>query len=104
MRSAFEAWAQQYGYPVRRREDKSEEYLMAETQRRWVIWQAAVDSDPPAVAAPRAQSAGDESTLRIRVLNEVLDAIEKAGVTTGVQGLIEVVKRLKEKPAERSPG
>jgi hypothetical protein len=42
MRSAFEAWAQRDGHIVRRREDKPEEYLVYETQRRWVIWQAAL--------------------------------------------------------------
>ena len=44
MRSAFEAWAQRDGHIVRRREDKPEEYLVFETQRRWVIWQAALAS------------------------------------------------------------
>jgi len=43
MRSAFEAWAQRDGHIVRRREDKPEEYLVYETQRRWVIWQAALE-------------------------------------------------------------
>ena len=42
MRNAFEAWAQREGHIVRRREDKPEEYLVYETQRRWVIWQAAL--------------------------------------------------------------
>ena len=43
MRTAFEAWAQRDGHIVRRREDKPEEYLVFETQRRWVIWQAALE-------------------------------------------------------------
>ena len=40
MRPAIEAWAQRDGHIVRRREDKPDEYLIFETQRRWVIWQA----------------------------------------------------------------
>jgi hypothetical protein len=53
MRSAFEAWAQRDGHIVRRREDKPDEYLVFETQRRWVIWQAALEhGKPPAAARP----------------------------------------------------
>lgn len=108
MRSAFEAWAQREGHIVRRREDKPEEYLVFETQRRWVIWQAALahgakaaaeapskfakDADhKPAVVAP------DEATVRNRVLNEVLDAFSELDETAGMEGVLKVIQGLKKK-------
>ena len=57
MRNAFEAWAQRDGHIVRRREDKPEEYLVFETQRRWVIWQAALAHGRAAVALPKPPAA-----------------------------------------------
>ncbi|MCQ6468389.1 hypothetical protein NPN14_24480, partial [Vibrio parahaemolyticus] len=86
MRTAFEAWAQRDGHIVRRREDKPDEYLIFETQRRWVIWQAALThgktaTKPRVSAAEKAAKAqrslemsSDEATVRNKVLNEVLDA------------------------------
>src|SRR5450830_1379567 len=92
MRTAFEAWAQRDGHIVRRGEDKPEEYLVFETQRRWVIWQAALEhGKTPAGRKSAAQkdSVGnsarsglqrapvinaDEAVVRNQVLNEVLDA------------------------------
>ena len=53
MRSAFEAWAQRDGHIVRRREDKPDEYLVFETQRRWVIWQAALAHGKTAAATTK---------------------------------------------------
>ena len=107
MRSAFEAWAQRDGHIVRRREDKPEEYLVYETQRRWVIWQAALahgakaaeetsskfgagQGDPKAVQA-------DEATVRNRVLNEVLDAFSELDEAAGIEGVLKVIQGLKKK-------
>ena len=67
MRSAFEAWAQREGHITRRREDKPEEYLVFETQRRWVIWQAALAhgakaaADAPSKFAKEPAIAQDEA-------------------------------------------
>ena len=95
MRNAFEAWAQRDGHIVRRREDKPEEYLVFETQRRWVIWQAALAHGKSAAATPKAspakpsikeaapeparptaqnslQGSPDEAAMRNRVLIEVV--------------------------------
>ena len=119
MRSAFEAWAQRDGHIVRRREDKPDEYLVFETQRRWVIWQAALahgkttaapatkvaaakvkDSAPEPVRAvaqaPQAVSA-DESVVRNRVLNEVLDAFSDLDDSAGIEGVLKVIQSLKKK-------
>ena len=116
MRAAFEAWAQRDGHIVRRREDKPEEYLVFETQRRWVIWQAALEhgkQDPAeagakkagkSVAAPRKSAAvaqslsADEAEVRNRVLNEVLDAFTGIDDTAGVEGILKVIQGLKQKP------
>ena len=115
MRNAFEAWAQRDGHIVRRREDKPEEYLVYETQRRWVIWQAALAhgqqaSDArnaaPAVAKPvvpvRASvrpdpSVSDEAAVRNSVLNEVLDAFSELDENAGMEGLLKVIQSLKKK-------
>ena len=63
MREAFEAWAQRDGHITRRREDKPEEYLVFETQRRWVIWQAALAHGKAAAAKP-AQKATAKDAAR----------------------------------------
>lgn len=116
MRNAFEAWAQRDGHIVRRREDKPDEYLVYETQRRWVIWQAALTHGaqaaaeapsgfgaPPAVRtaeAPRAlaqQPDAAEAAMRSRVLNEVLDAFGELDKSAGIEGVFQVIQRLKKK-------
>ena len=117
MRNAFETWAQKDGHIVRRREDKPEEYLVFETQRRWVIWQAALAhggklSAPTAkVSAQKtsvkaeaardsvqatAQIGHDEALVRNRVLNEVLDAFSDIDETAGVEGILKVIHGLKK--------
>lgn len=129
MRSAFEAWAQRDGHIVRRREDKPEEYLVFETQRRWVIWQAALEhgktpggrktaAQKEAAAAEKAASArsnlqqrapaisSDEAAVRNQVLNEVLDAFSGLDGETGMEDILKVIQSLKKsqkpQPAERS--
>jgi hypothetical protein len=125
MRNAFEAWAQRDGHIVRRREDKPEEYLVYETQRRWVIWQAALAhgqqaseaakpaSAPNAAPAPaarpamrppepvraseRAANVSDEAAVRNSVLNEVLDAFSELDENAGMEGLLKVIQSLKKK-------
>ena len=121
MRSAFEAWAQRDGHIVRRREDKPEEYLVFETQRRWVIWQAALAHGKSAAASAKyaAQKAAkenapaeagrasslqkvqqispDEAALRNRVLNEVIDAFSDLDETPGIEGIVKVIDGLKKK-------
>lgn len=120
MRSAFEAWAQRDGHIVRRREDKPDEYLVYETQRRWVIWQAALEhgkspagrksaAQKEAAAAEKAQSAravqrppaisADEATVRAQVLNEVLDAFAALEGGNGMEDILKVVQSLKQKQA-----
>ena len=119
MRNAFEAWAQRDGHIVRRREDKPEEYLVFETQRRWVIWQAAlahgktaaatqktpaakpavkeVAADPGRISAQKALASPDEAAMRNRVLNEVLDAFSDLDDTAGIEGALKVIQSLKKK-------
>jgi hypothetical protein len=122
MRNAFEAWAQRDGHIVRRREDKPEEYLVYETQRRWVIWQAALAhgqqasdaAKPAAVPAPAVRpavrppepvrasvrpdaSVSDEAAVRNSVLNEVLDAFSELDENAGMEGLLKVIQSLKKK-------
>jgi hypothetical protein len=114
MRNAFEAWAQRDGHIVRRREDKPDEYLVFETQRRWVIWQAALAHGKSAAAtpksatkpaaketAPAAQKAlnatPDEAAMRNRVLNEVLDAFSDLDDAAGIEGALKVIQSLKKK-------
>ena len=103
MRQAFEAWAQRDGHIVRRREDKPDEYLVFETQRRWMIWQAAlthgqksVEAAQKPVAEPQKMLA-DEAAVRNRVLNEVLDAFSELDDAAGVEGLVKVIQNLKKK-------
>jgi hypothetical protein len=119
MRNAFEAWAQRDGHIVRRREDKPDEYLVFETQRRWVIWQAALAHGKSAAAAPKSASkaapkeaaadparataqkalagGSDEAALRNRVLNEVLDAFSDLDDAAGIEGALKVIQSLKKK-------
>jgi hypothetical protein len=122
MRNAFEAWAQRDGHIVRRREDKPDEYLVFETQRRWVIWQAALAHGKSAAAtakyaaqkvakepaptepsragvqqATASQVAPDEASVRNRVLNEVLDAFSDLDDTAGIEGVLKVIQGLKKK-------
>lgn len=111
MRTAFEAWAQRDGHIVRRREDKPDEYLVFETQRRWVIWQAALAhgktaAAPAKPAAPKAggdigksaaPATADESAVRNRVLNEVLDAFSDLDDNAGIEGVLKVIQGLKKK-------
>jgi hypothetical protein len=117
MRSAFEAWAQRDGHIVRRREDKPEEYLVFETQRRWVIWQAALEhGKPPGGRKTAAQKdaekrisaqrtvavSADEAAVRNQVLNEVLDAFSTLGGEGGMEDILKVVQDLKRKQDELS--
>lgn len=107
MRQAFEAWAARDGHIVRRREDKPEEYLVFETQRRWLIWQAALAHGQKAAAeAPQktGQTDGqpqkmlaDEAAVRNRVLNEVLDAFSELDDNAGIEGIVKVIQSLKKK-------
>jgi hypothetical protein len=111
MRQAFEAWAQRDGHIVRRREDKPEEYLVYETQRRWMIWQAALTHGAKVVDAQQEQQAqkfapsenkvpvmlADEAAVRNRVLNEVLDAFSELDESAGIEGIVRVIQNLKKK-------
>src|SRR3982750_2613932 len=104
MRQAFEAWAQRDGHIVRRREDKPEEYLVYETQRRWLIWQAALTHGQKALEAqfkPEGDQPqkllADEAAVRNRVLNEVLDAFSELDDNAGVEGIVKVIQSLKKK-------
>jgi hypothetical protein len=101
MRNAFEAWAQRDGHIVRRREDKPDEYLVYETQRRWMIWQAALVHGAHEAGAPakfgagQGASAPDEGAVRERVLNEVLDAINMLDDSVGLAGARKVILNLR---------
>ncbi|HEV7814988.1 MAG TPA: hypothetical protein VGP06_07790 [Janthinobacterium sp.] len=111
MRTAFEAWAQRDGHIVRRREDKPDEYLIFETQRRWVIWQAAlthgktagksktsaVEKAARASAQRSPDISSDEAAVRNRVLNEVLDAFTDLDGAAGMDGILKVIQGLKKK-------
>jgi hypothetical protein len=125
MRSAFEAWAQRDGHIVRRREDKPDEYLVFETQRRWVIWQAALEhgktpagrkssAQKDAAAGEKAmQSArsglqraptldSDEAAVRNQVLNEVLDAFATLDGERGMEDILKVIQSLKKKQKDQA--
>lgn len=102
MRAAFEGWAQRGGHIVRRREDKPEEYLVFETQRRWEIWQAAlahgaVAAEPARERARPAAPSASAAALRDQVLNEVLDAFSDLDDGAGLEGVLKVVQSLKRK-------
>jgi len=111
MRSAFEAWAQKDGQIVRRREDKPDEYLVYETQRRWLIWQAALEhgktpSGRKSAATARAATqrpqaiATADAEVRNQVLNEVLDAFQGLGGGSGMDDIMHVIQGLKQKKAQ----
>jgi hypothetical protein len=125
MRSAFEAWAQRDGHIVRRREDKPDEYLVFETQRRWVIWQAALEhgkspagrkssAQKEAASGEKAmQSArsglqraptldSDEAAVRNQVLNEVLDAFATLDGDRGMEDILKVIQSLKKKQKDQA--
>jgi hypothetical protein len=121
MRTAFETWAQKDGHIVRRREDKPDEYLVFETQRRWVIWQAALEhgktpggrktvAQKEAAAIEKAKAAvqrppainPDEAAVRNQVLNEVLDAFSSLGGERGMDDILKVVQGLKKKQQEQA--
>lgn len=99
MREAFEAWAQRDGQITRRREDKPEEYLVFETQRRWLIWQAALSHGQQAAEAPKRRTvrkpASDEAMVRTRVLNEVLEAVTSLDGAKGMDGVVKLIHELK---------
>jgi hypothetical protein len=90
MRKAFDAWAQREGQIVRRREDKPEEYLVSETQRRWVIWQAAL-----AHAAVSAEAPVNAGALRERVLDEVLAACALLDRSAGIDDVKKLIVSMK---------
>jgi hypothetical protein len=111
MRNAFEAWAQRDGHIVRRREDKPDEYLVYETQRRWMIWQAALTHGETAAETPskfaaqqgaakaetraaRSQGA-DEAAVRAQVLGEVLEVLGQLDDSVGLAGARKAVQHLK---------
>jgi len=118
MRSAFEAWAQKDGQIVRRREDKPDEYLVYETQRRWLIWQAALEHGKSPAGRKSAKEAGvraaaasaqrpqgiatAEVEVRNQVLNEVLDAFQGLGGSNGMDDILHVIQGLKQKKAHAS--
>ncbi len=125
MRSAFEAWAQRDGHIVRRREDKPDEYLVYETQRRWVIWQAALEhgktpsgrkssaQKEAAAGEKAAQSARSglqraptlnsaEAAVRNQVLNEVLDAFATLDGERGMEDILKVIQSLKQKQRDHA--
>jgi hypothetical protein len=110
MRNAFEAWAQRDGHIVRRREDKPEEYLVYETQRRWLIWQAALAhgadaSEIPAKFGARSEQRQpmDDAAVRERILNEVLDAINDLDESAGLAGARKVILNLRTRQGARVP-
>ena len=107
MRTAFETWAARDGHIVRRREDKPDEYLVYETQRRWVIWQAALEhgKTPARRTAVKAVATigADEATVRAKVLNEVLDAFSGLHGGTGMDDILNVIQGLKQKQKSQSP-
>jgi hypothetical protein len=98
MRKAFDAWAQRDGQIVRRREDKPEEYLVFETQRRWVIWQAALAQ---AASAPVSL---DTAALRQRVLDEVLAACAQLDRSAGIDDMKRLIASLKAVPQDNRKG
>lgn len=121
MRSAFEAWAQRDGHIVRRREDKPEEYLVYETQRRWVIWQAALEhgkapaarkaaakeaAEKPATARAAVQRPPvieqDQAAVRNQVLNEVLAAFASLDGESGIADIQKVIQTLRGGAAPQS--
>ena len=60
------------------------------TQRRWVIWQAAL-----AHAAVSAEAPVNASALRERVLDEVLSACAQLDRSAGIDDVKKLIVRLK---------
>lgn len=75
MRLIFEQWAMRNGNSIRRREDQPERYLLAETERHWQIWQAALAHGRKRRRSP-AQA---EAALREQVLGDVLAICQRMG-------------------------
>jgi hypothetical protein len=99
MREAFEAWAQRNGQLTRRREDRPDEYLVYETQKRWLIWQAALAHGAAvAEAKPTIHKAADEQSIRTQVLDEVLDAVREKTPRQQAEQLEQVIENLKQQP------
>jgi hypothetical protein len=100
MREAFEAWAQRNGQLTRRREDRPDEYLVYETQKRWLIWQAALSHGAAlAEAMPTIHKTKDEQSIRTQVLDEVLDAVRGTAPRSQAVQLEQVIETLKQQPA-----
>ncbi|HWJ96138.1 MAG TPA: hypothetical protein VNT33_15535 [Telluria sp.] len=109
MRTAFEAWAQRDGHIVRRREDKPDEYLVYETQRRWMIWQAALSHGATTAEevtakftkqeikpeAPRVNPLS-EVIMRERILDEALAALRAVDDSEGLAGARRAIEALKK--------
>lgn len=75
MRLIFEQWAMRNGSSIRRREDRPERYLLAETERHWQIWQAAL-----AHGRRRARpAAGSAAAQRELILNDVMEVCLRMG-------------------------
>jgi hypothetical protein len=106
MRTAFETWASRDGHIVRRREDKPDEYLVYETQRRWLIWQAALEHGKTPARRKAVQQVAtigaDEATVRAQVLNEVLDAFSGLQGNSGMDDILNVIQGLKQKQKSQS--
>jgi hypothetical protein len=87
-----------------------------ETQRRWLIWQAALAHGAKAIDAQQAEQAqkfapaepkvpvmlADEASVRNRVLNEVLDAFSELDENAGIEGIVRVIQSLKKKSQAQS--
>jgi hypothetical protein len=100
MREAFEAWAQRNGQLTRRREDRPDEYLVYETQKRWLIWQAALAHGAAAAEAkPGIHKPADEHAIRSQVLDEVLHAVRGQAPRPQAEQLEQVIEQLKQQPA-----
>jgi len=112
MRSSFEAWALSKGHIVRRRENKPEEYLFADTERCWMIWQAAStygktgtpqslkvtgQQHAPTASQRLAHLTSDEASVRNDVLNELLTAFTVLPNELGIADIVKVIKNLGRK-------
>lgn len=107
MRREFEEWAQHEGLIVRRREDKPDQYLVMETQRRWLVWQAALASagtseSPRKVRAQKPENTVQphEAVVRNRVLNEVLDAFSNLDDGDGLDAAMKVLRDMKKERSQ----
>src|ERR1700739_2157497 len=104
MRIAFEQWALRSGHSIRRREDRPEQYLLAETERRWQIWQTALTHGRPAAGRAASDGAGaqaaaltvaDAAAMREEVLNDVLDVCSRMGHSVDIGTLMVIVSALR---------